>query len=389
MQGSALSALILLRHFLPGFRSGGPLRSVHNIVAALGGEFSLRIGCLDRDRGDRVPYPGIRTDRPVAVMGAMVRYLKPGAGLAGRIVALLRQPPFDTLYINDFFDPLFSILPIVAIWCGLAPRRRIVIAPRGEFGAGALGIKAVKKQVFLRVARLLGLHKSVIWQATSADEAERIHLVMGVRPEAIRTVGVVPLLASLDPAVLERRRGNALKMVFVSRICEMKNLTFALQVLAKVATPVRFTIVGIREDAAYWAACEALIAQLPEHVQVVYAGPAEPDAVIGILAAQDVFFLPSLGENFGHAIFEALSAGLPILISDRTPWHGLEAAGIGYDLPLGKAEDFAAAISRLAALGDDDFAAARRRARDYAANWVKTSDAAAGMRALLNDAPAP
>ncbi|HEY4942151.1 MAG TPA: glycosyltransferase family 4 protein [Rhizomicrobium sp.] len=377
------SALILLRHFLPGYRFGGQLRSVRNIVSALCEDFEIRIGCLDRDQGDTAPYPGVALGEPVRVAGAMVNYLPPGAGLAMRIVRLLRQAPYDTLYINGFFDPVFSILPVFAIWLGLAPRRRVVIAPRGEFGAGALGLKAAKKKTFLWVSKLLGLHKGVVWQATSADEADRIRLVVGVTPQAVRLVGVLPALAPLDPNLLQRGRSNLLKLVFVSRICEMKNLTFALRVLSQVTTPVSFTIVGTAEDQPYWTECERLIGDMPPHIQVVYAGAVVPDAIMGVLCAQDVFFLPSLGENFGHVIFEALSAGLPIIVSDRTPWRSLEAAGVGFDLPLDRPQAFVAAIEHFAALGDAEFIAVRTWARSYAAQWMKAQDAVSGMRALL------
>ncbi|MFN9108875.1 MAG: glycosyltransferase, partial [Bacteroidota bacterium] len=36
---------------------------------------------------------------------------------------------------------------------------------------------------------------------------------------------------------------------------------------------------------------------------------------------------------FGHAIFEAMANGLPVIIGDNTPWKGLAALGAGFDLP--------------------------------------------------------
>ena len=46
------------------------------------------------------------------------------------------------------------------------------------------------------------------------------------------------------------------------------------------------------------------------------------------------FILPTLGENFGHVFIEALAAGCPLIISNRTPWLELEKKGIGWDIPL-------------------------------------------------------
>ena len=47
-------------------------------------------------------------------------------------------------------------------------------------------------------------------------------------------------------------------------------------------------------------------------------------------------FLPSTGENYGHAIVEAFSAGLPVIISTLTPWKNLESQKVGWDIPLDK-----------------------------------------------------
>ncbi|MCK5907631.1 MAG: hypothetical protein KAG37_08560, partial [Flavobacteriales bacterium] len=35
-----------------------------------------------------------------------------------------------------------------------------------------------------------------------------------------------------------------------------------------------------------------------------------------------------------HAIFESFACGVPVLISDKTPWINLEEKNIGYDLAL-------------------------------------------------------
>ena len=61
-------------------------------------------------------------------------------------------------------------------------------------------------------------------------------------------------------------------------------------------------------------------------------------------------FLPTLGENFGHAIAEALAAGLPPVISDRTPWRDLDRHGAGTVLSLEEPGKFADELDRFARL---------------------------------------
>jgi glycosyltransferase involved in cell wall biosynthesis len=130
----------------------------------------------------------------------------------------------------------------------------------------------------------------------------------------------------------------------LSRICPKKNLDFALRILADIKVAVRFSIYGPLEDQAYWLKCQLLIAKLPEHIQVFYKGSVDHRQVVETLARHDLFFLPTLGENFGHVIHEALQAGIPVLLSDKTPWLNLEQKDVGWSLPLNTPSAFVQAI---------------------------------------------
>src|SRR5215813_4412202 len=54
--------LVFADYYLPGFKAGGPIRTLANIMEQLGDEFEFRIVTRDRDYGDRSPYPGILTN---------------------------------------------------------------------------------------------------------------------------------------------------------------------------------------------------------------------------------------------------------------------------------------------------------------------------------------
>jgi glycosyltransferase involved in cell wall biosynthesis len=382
---SKSSPLILLKHYLPGFRFGGQLRSVANIVAALGDDFDLRIGCLDRDQGDTIAYSGLIPNRPARVGGATIFYLRPNLGLIFQIVQLLRQPPYDTLYMSSFFDPLFAILPVFSIWAGLAPRRRIVIAPSGEFYPGALRLKPTKKRLYLLLARLLRVYRNVVWQATASDEIGFIVKAIGGDQSSIKMVSVIPKLWDINSATIERGASRPLRVVFFSRISQKKNLTYAMKVLSSVRVPVHFTVIGPVEDETYLAECEKIRETFPSHIQYSYVGAVGHEELAKTLLTQDVFLFPTLGENFGYVIFEALNAGLPIILSDRTPWRGLERSGVGFDISLDDQLSFVNSVERLAALDDQAFAAMRRRAQEYAKKWFDAHDSVTAMRALLSE----
>ena len=97
-----------------------------------------------------------------------------------------------------------------------------------------------------------------------------------------------------------------------------------------------------------------------------YQGHAEPAGVPEIMAKHDLFFLPTLGENYGHVIAEALMAGTPVLIADTTPWRDLENEGVGWDLPLASEVVFAQRIDESSRMSAECYQQFRGRAREFA-----------------------
>ena len=69
--------LILVGYYLPGYKAGGPLRTISNIVDDLGGDFEFWIVTRDRDLGDDVPYTCVSVNKWLAVGKARVFYASP------------------------------------------------------------------------------------------------------------------------------------------------------------------------------------------------------------------------------------------------------------------------------------------------------------------------
>ena len=104
------------------------------------------------------------------------------------------------------------------------------------------------------------------------------------------------------------------------------------------------------------------------------------------LADYDLMLFPTLGENFGHVIFEALAAGVPVLVSDQTPWQDLDARGSGWVRPLETPQAFVDVLESAAAR---DSAARRAAAVSAHAHALEVSRSAAVLganRGLFLDA---
>ena len=148
--------LALVHYYLPGFKAGGPVRSISNLVERLGNEFDLRIIAADRDFRDDTPYKDVVIDGWNRIGNAQVYYLSAGVGALRSLLKLISDTPHDVLYLNSFFDPVFTQLPLWARRLRRLTTRPIILAPRGELAPGSLSRKAWKKRPFMAIASLLG-----------------------------------------------------------------------------------------------------------------------------------------------------------------------------------------------------------------------------------------
>lgn len=359
--------LIVVGHFSPGFKAGGILRSVLNIIDHLHDRFEFLVLTRDRDFGDTAPYPDVATGAWVTVGNASVRYLAEHEASLHGVRAAVESASYDLVYLNSFFEPL-CIAMLANLRLGRVPRRPIVLAPRGEFAWPSLRIKYPKKLAFMLGTRLIGFFRAVTWHAANDGEAEEIRGALKVTPRSIVIAGDLPTWRRDEerPRDSEYAADDALRVVFLSRIAPEKNLEFALRVLRNVTREVRFDIVGPLDHPEYWERCRRLIGELPANVVARHVGSVQPHEVMPTLSRYDLMFFPSGAESYGHVIAEAFAAGLPVLISTGTPWRGLEAHGIGWDVSLDDPSRFVERIDALASLSPRERAERRDAARDAA-----------------------
>ncbi|MEV4813676.1 glycosyltransferase family 4 protein [Micromonospora avicenniae] len=316
--------LLICEFFEPGFRAGGPIRSVAQLLDVVSPAIEVTMVTRDRDLGATEPYPGL-SGRWVRRGRTSICYLdvrRPRQWYD--LLKTLRSTRFDLLYVNSLWATS-SILAVLAARARLIRARQALIAPRGELAAGALGIKGRKKQLFLRAWRPFLKRSRVLWHATSPHEAQLIRNTFPwARVETRRNEVSLPP----DPAVPHEIDGLP-RLVFIGRISPIKNLATVIEALAQVTTPVLFDIYGPLEDKAYWAECKRLAERLPATVTLSYRGELAPHEVRPTFARYDAFVFPTKGENFGHVIAESLSASCPVICSDQTPWSTVLRTGGG------------------------------------------------------------
>lgn len=379
-----MRVLTLSDWYLPGSRGGGVPRSIANLAERLAGQAEFHVVTRDRDVGQAAPYAGIRAGEWTAAGNARVMYL-PGGPSAAQLRRAIGQSGAEVLYLNSVFSWGFSIRPLLFWRAGLIPRLPVVLAPRGELNDGAIRIRTAKKRAFLASVRAAGLHRGVTWQASTQLEADEVRRWFG-RGARVRISRDLPPAPAQVDAPRRVKEPGMLRAVFLSRVSPKKNLLGALEILAGVRGQVRLDVFGPLEDEGYWQACLRRAQSLPANVTMEYRGALAHDDVGAAFRGEDLFFFPTLGENYGHVVQEALLAGCPVLLSDTTPWRGLAERGVGWDLPLDDVAGFRAVLERCVAMTADEHAAMSARARSMGVEEAMAADAMADNLAVFREA---
>ncbi|MEZ5039049.1 MAG: glycosyltransferase family 4 protein [Saprospiraceae bacterium] len=351
---------------MPGYKAGGPITSCWNLSNALSEKTKVYVLTSDRDLNETHPYPGITRDQWVEIQkNLFVCYLSPTQQTYKGICQQIKTVQADVIYLNSLFSLTFTIYPIHLKW-----RRklnsRIILAPRGMLKASALQFKSLKKRWFIRVLRWMRLAKWITFHATDEEEVKDIKKHLGGNAQ----VFLIPNMPSLVTTYIPKEIGEVFHFLFVGRIHPIKGLLEALHYLKEVKHPLTFSIIGSNEVTSYWKECQILMDTLPDFIEVNYLGEVPPAQVKEIQKKQHFFLLPTQGENFGHAIFEALAMGLPVIISDQTPWKRLQELGIGWDLPLKSPSAFIDAITAAATMPPEAYERMSKTAWQYAKDFI-------------------
>lgn len=344
--------MILCDWFLPGYLAGGPIQSVANLTAHLKDEFIFKIITTDRDFKSDKTYEGIKVNEWVDYKGRQVFYLSPEMINPGFILTLIQSTPHDFIYLNGLYSKFFSVYPLRWKQQGKI-KSNIILAPRGMLGDGALAVKAFKKKVYLNLAKSLGYFKGIIWQSSSTHETADIKNRISSNAQIFQ-ISNLPAYSQQASKITKRK--TELKLCFVARILDIKNLKFAVEVLKEIKQgSITFDIYGPIEDGIYWKACLKQSLDLPKNIQFNYKGILKPEEVGLAISNYHALFLPTRNENYGHVIVEALQHGRMVLISDQTPWRNLQQERAGYDIPLNDKMKFVEAIENLLEIDDEKF----------------------------------
>lgn len=219
-----------------------------------------------------------------------------------------------------------------------AQRRKapLVISPRGMMSPWAWQHRRWRKALAGRFVHPGAFQRVAGWHATSEDEAENIRALGFGQPLCLASNGVVaPHEADVAAAVEHWRQVcPALRpektALFYSRFHRKKRVLELIDLwLAQAPPDWCLLMVGLTDDySAAQLETYVLRSSGPGRVRV-YDGARHPAPY----AVASLFLLPSHSENFGLSIAEAMSHGLPVLVTDTTPWSAVNGRGGGWCVP--------------------------------------------------------
>jgi L-malate glycosyltransferase len=225
--------------------------------------------------------------------------------LAGRLRALIRQEHVQI--IHTFFETS-------DLWGGVVARLSgvpVVISSRRDMGI----LRSHKHTLAYRFVNPL------FTAVLAVSEQVRRYCIDhdGIVPGRVITLynGVILKPNPRRNGMAEHRAGLGLEgyrqiVLTVGNIRRVKGVDIFVRAAAEVcrARPeTLFLVVGENGDPRHYEELKKLIAELCLTRNVLFYGPSED--VPALIAASDLFCLPSRSEGFSNALIEAMGAGLP------------------------------------------------------------------------------
>ncbi len=213
----------------------------------------------------------------------------------------------------------------------------LVISPLGHLDEWSLNYHPWRKRLLRALVEDRNWRYASAFVAKTEEEAAQLRQ-LGLR----QTIRVIPngmdaahYREGASPEAFLARypelRGHRL-LLFLSRVHPKKGLPLLLwawDILAPRFPDWRLVIAGDLES-PHGREVTRSATSGTLHGRVTLTGPLDGPLRDSARAAASLFVLPSLSENFGQAILEALAAGLPALITTACPWTGVESRGCGW-----------------------------------------------------------
>ena len=325
--------------YKPAYVYGGPVNSVSMLCEALANKDHNVTVFTTNANGDTV-LPVI-ANKPLNVDGVNVVYFKCYRIYTGRyffspaMARALRDQihKFDVVYACTTWT-----YPMVAV-ARAASKAAIpyIVSPRGDFMDWGMGQKALKKSLYLNLIERKNVDRSAALHCTSRVEIEQLEK-LNFRPSATLIPNGIDMarFLNLPQRGLLRSKLNipldAPVSLFVGRLQAVKRVEQTVKIFVQVLKSVpaaHLMIAGADEDGSGRNAMQLAEASGLQS-RIHFLGALHGQDLLQAYSDSDLLVLLSYKENFSMVVAEAMSAKLPVIISDQVAiWKDVVQAGAG------------------------------------------------------------
>ena len=328
-----MKILVFTDWFYPGSQAGGPIQSLISMMKYSSDSFYVIT--RDTDLNSSTPYSSVRSNswQTGFQENIQVYYLNEDSLNEDFIFNFYNEIKPDRIYLNSMWSPKFSLLPL-KVFRSIGFNNNVFLAPRGMLKPAAFKQKGFKKKLFLLFSRFTKIYSNITWHATSEIEKEEI---LHKFPKG--NIRIAPNISNAAVTSRAKEMSSPFRILTVGRISPEKGYYEALDAVRKCNPnmTVQWDIVGLKENAEL-VRVMLNAEQEFSSIKIQIHGHKNQDELKAFYEKAHLFFLPSRGENYGHAIAEALSYGTPVVISDSTPWKNLEVEFAGKSSSLNPKE---------------------------------------------------
>jgi glycosyltransferase involved in cell wall biosynthesis len=334
-------------YFAPAFRYGGPPRSILGLCRALG-EAGAEIEVFTTTANGPEPLPAVPDGTEYE--GVRVRYFPlawpkrywRASGLGAALARALAEA--DLVHVHG----LWNLTGSTAITHARAAGKPYVVSPRGMLQPAAMRRNhAVKLAAYWAYERA-HLRGAALLHATSPIEQQQLErygppvvsIANGVTTVTVSAVALEQLRQRADIAVDDE------VVMFLGRLHPIKRLDLLAAAFAIVhrARPRARLVIAGPDEGGYRQRVEPLFAPVASATR--WLGAVDAETAGALFAASRTLVQCSDSESFGMSVAEALTAGVPVVVTDRSPWSQAGTLGFGYSVAH-DAKAIAAAVLRI------------------------------------------
>lgn len=322
-----MKVLHIVPAFYPATYWGGPILSVYELCNSLSRQNDrIKLRVLTTDSAgpttkDSVPYSSVPAKYEAGYSVYFSRRLigsEFSPMLIFRIITMSKWA--DIIHVTSVYSLSTFISLIIARLRG----KPIVWSPRGALQRWDRSTNSFIKSAWDILCNCLVDSSRSILHVTSKEEADASRNRI---PKA--KIILIPNGVTLPPVNTKVSRGDGiLRLLYIGRLHEIKGLENLFKAMKMLPDNIELSVCG-NGDASYVKGLRNLVSDLDLNSRVKFRGHITGDDKEKELFDADICIVPSYIENFGMVIVEAMAHGVPVIVSNGTPWEEINKKGCG------------------------------------------------------------